>query len=209
MNNIDTLVFDYGGVIVNLDNKQVADALCGLGVSRFKQILYARRIKRLMRDFIDGLIPTSQTLIEMQKLCSKGTTIDDIKQVLYKLCADLPKERLDALVQLRSKYKVYMLSNISDVLWDMSAEQIRSLGYAPEDCFDRFFLSYEMGAAKPDSEIYRKMIASSGLIPERTLYFEDRPDNCAAGMSLGFKTVNVQTNFIEQTPEWQALLATL
>ena len=63
--NIETLVFDYGGVIVNIDDNKVAKAMTGLGVSRFKQILHAKKIKQLMRQFIDGLVPTDQTLEEI------------------------------------------------------------------------------------------------------------------------------------------------
>jgi len=206
LKQIDALVFDYGGVIVNLDSKQVTSALCSLGLSRLKQFLHRKEIMSLIRDFIDGLIPTSVTLEKMQHLCSKDTTVEEILVVLNKLCGDLPTSRLQALCELRKHYKVYMLSNISDVLWDMSAKEIRAAGFEPSDCFDGLYLSYEMGAAKPNADIYNQIIKKAGLIPERTIYFEDREDNCAAGRAMGFNTVQVKTNYLEQTEEWQALM---
>ena len=93
MKQIDTLVFDYGGVLVNIDDGQVVRALKNLGLSRLKQMWYARTIKRLMHQFIDGLVPEDETLDEMQKLCRKGTTKEDILDVLDKLCGNLPIKR--------------------------------------------------------------------------------------------------------------------
>ena len=88
MKQIDTLVFDYGGVLVNIDDGQVVRALKNLGLSRLKQMWYARTIKRLMHQFIDGLVPEDETLDEMQKLCREGTTKEDILDVLDKFCSD-------------------------------------------------------------------------------------------------------------------------
>lgn len=117
MKQIDTLVFDYGGVLVNIDDGQVVRALKSLGLSSLKQLLYARKIKRLMHQFIDGLVPEDETLDEMQKLCRKGTTKDAILYVLDKLCGNLPIERMQALVGLRQRYKYPILAeNLERVL---------------------------------------------------------------------------------------------
>ena len=209
MKQIDTLVFDYGGVLVNIDDGQVVRALKSLGLSSLKQLWYARTIKRLMHQFIDGLVPEDETLDEMQKLCRKGTTKEDILDVLDKLCGKLPIERMQALVELRKKYKIYLLSNINGFLWRKSVKQIRALGLEPADCFDDFFLSYEIGIAKPDQGIYDHLKVKTGLIPEKTLYFDDRKDNYEAGCKLGFKSVLVHTDHIEDSREWNELLAEL
>lgn len=206
MRQIDTLIFDYGGVLVNIDDGQVVRALKNLGISGIKQLWYARTIKRLMHQFIDGLVPEDDTLKEMLKLCRKGTTKDDILEVLDKLCGNLPLDRMQALVKLRKKYKIYLLSNINGFLWNKSVRQIRELGLEPADCFDGFYLSYEIGIAKPNRRIYDFVKAKTGLIPENTLYFDDRKDNYEAGCKLGFKSVLVHTDHIEESREWNELL---
>ena len=205
ISNIDTLVFDYGGVIVNLDQKKVQEALCRVGVGAIKQLIHAKEIKRLTRDFIDGLIPTDVTLEKMLALCHKSTTKDDLRHILRSLCGDLPESRLKTLHELKKRFRILLLSNINDVLWDYSKSEIRNQGYEPEDCFDGFFLSYEMGVAKPDEAIYSMMISEASLNPSRTLYFDDRENNYHAGLSLGFQSVLVPTNKIESLPIWQSL----
>lgn len=207
MKQIETLIFDYGGVIVNIDDAPVTQALADLGISRIEQLIHARKIKKLMRQFIDGLVPTAQTLVEMQQLCRKGTTVDEIIEILDQLCGDLPKSRLEMLAELRKKYKVYLLSNICDLLWEKSEKQMISLGFNPKDCFDDFFLSYRMNVAKPDSNIYQQMINATGLVPENALYFDDREENYKAGKALGFQSVLVKTNRIEDTEAWKQLVS--
>ena len=45
MKQIETLVFDYGGVIVNIDDVAVVKAMESLGVTAFKRLIHVRKIK--------------------------------------------------------------------------------------------------------------------------------------------------------------------
>ena len=56
MKQIETLVFDYGGVIVNIDDASVVKAMGSLGVTAFKRLIHVRKIKRLMHQYINGLV---------------------------------------------------------------------------------------------------------------------------------------------------------
>ena len=69
MKQIETLVFDYGGVIVNIDDASVVKAMESLGVTAFKRLIHVRKIKRLMHQYINGLEAEAETLQEMLILC--------------------------------------------------------------------------------------------------------------------------------------------
>ena len=196
MKQIETLVFDYGGVIVNIDDVAVVKAMESLGVTAFK---------RLMHQYINGLVAEAETLKEMLSLCRKGTTTEDIEKVLEELCGNLPVERLEALVKLRKQYKVYLLSNINDTLWQKSVSQMKQLGYSTDELFDEVFLSYAMRKEKPSVEIYEEMTQKTGLNPATTLYFDDRAENAEAGKRFGFQSVLVKTNHLEEHQEWQEI----
>lgn len=202
---IDTLVFDFGGVIIDISDWKVVESMTALGVSHLKQLVHARQIKALLNQFVDGLVPMEQTLQELLALCREGTTREQVLDVVSHLCADLPVERLQSLAALRQRYKVYLLSNINEYLWLQSVERMRALGFEVGDCFDRVFLSYEMQKAKPDAAIYEQLIAVTGLDPSRTLYFEDRENNYEAGKAIGLQAVLVKTNHIETLDLWKSL----
>ena len=202
---IEILVFDYGGVIVNIDDASVVKAMESLGVTAFKRLIHVRKIKRLMHQYINGLVAEAETLKEMLSLCRKGTTTGDIEKVLEELCGNLPVERLEALVKLRKRYKVYLLSNINDTLWQKSVSQMNQLGYSTDELFDEVFLSYAMRKEKPSIEIYEEMTQQTGLNPATTLYFDDRTENAEAGKRFGFQSVLVKTNHLEEHQEWQEI----
>ena len=205
MKQIETLVFDYGGVIVNIDDASVVKAMECLGVTAFKRLIHVRKIKRLMHQYINGLVAETETLKEMLSLCRKGTTSEDIEKVLEELCGNLPVERLEALVKLRKRYKVYLLSNINDTLWQKSVSLMKQLGYSTDELFDEVFLSYAIRKEKPSIEIYEEMTQQTGLNPATTLYFDDRAENAEAGRNFGFQSVLVKTNHLEGHQEWQEI----
>lgn len=145
---IRNLVFDYGGVVVNVHGSVVRRAFMDLRVARWKQILYYRRIKRLKDDFIDGVRPAEEVLNEIHALCGRGVSRSQLSQVMGLLAGELPPERIRTIASLREKYRVYVLSNINDSLWQTSVRQIEALGLSVADCFDATFLSYEMGGGQ-------------------------------------------------------------
>lgn len=60
-------------------------------------------------------------------------------------------------------------------------------GKFPEfSLFNASVLSFEIGAMKPGQEIYHHAIRQFRLVPERTLYIDDLPENIATGRQLGF-----------------------
>ena len=203
MKQIETLVFDYGGVIVNIDDASVVKAMESLGVTMFKRLIHFRKIKRLIYQYINGLVAETVTLKERLSLCREGTSTEDIEEILEELCGNLPVERLEALVKLRKRYKVYLLSNINNTLWQKSVSLMKQLGYSTDELFDEVFLSYAMRKEKPSVEIYEEMTQLTGLNPATTLYFDDRAENAQAGRNFGFPSVLVKTNHLEEHQEWQ------
>lgn len=50
-------------------------------------------------------------------------------------------------------------------------------------------LSHEVKCMKPEPEIFDKTIDALGLDPGRTIYIDDRPENCEAGTAKGFQSI--------------------
>ena len=169
MIQIETLVFDYGGVIVNIDDASVVKAMESLGVTAFKRLIHVRKIKRLMHQYINGLVAESETLKEMLSLCRKGTTTEDIEKGLEELCGNRPVERLESLVKLRKQYNVYLLININDTLLQKSVCLMKQFGYSTDELWDEGWRSCGMRKEKPSVEVYEERTKQTGLNPAATL----------------------------------------
>jgi len=89
-------------------------------------------------------------------------------------------------------YKVSALSNLAD--FHRVAIDRTYPGFLGQ--FDYRFFSYEMGVAKPDEQIYRKVLETLGASPEDCLFLDDKPENIAGAVAVGMKgIVFCESNF--------------
>lgn len=201
LQDYDNIIFDYGGVIVNLEDDFARKQLLSLGVSKLRIWWYRKRFKQLIRDFIDGLRPTDDIIDDVLKVMGNSMKKDDLQPFIDSLTGELPVSRLKMIKELRKTHKVYLLSNINDVLWDNAVNDMKKLGYTPEELFDDTFLSFQMHIAKPDIRIYEKVIELSGVNPQRTVFFDDRKANVESACKAGLHGILIQTNHLENEIE--------
>jgi len=76
---------------------------------------------------------------------------------------------------------VALLSNATDRL----GSDLAALGLDEE--FDAVFNSAELGVAKPDAEVFRRVCASLGVRPERCLFVDDSAGHVAAAATEGLR----------------------
>lgn len=194
----DTIVFDLGAVIINLDVPRC--------VSNFKRLMPEENIrnilgiddegegvvavsaatKQLMHDYEYGNISTDEFLHTLQEYCFAGTTIDQIREAWLSMLDELPQERLDFIASLRAKgYKTILLSNSNELHWDPIWKQYNLGSY-----FDQVFASQKLHMAKPNREIFEHVVRESGIDAAHTIYVDDLEKNRKAGEQFaGWKTV--------------------
>ncbi|MGL5787847.1 MAG: HAD family hydrolase [Bacteroidales bacterium] len=189
LNGIDTIVFDLGGVLINLDRQRCIDAFAALGYDEAEELLTNYRQAGLFLQLEEGKISPDIFREGIRKGSGKYLSDHEIDHALNRFLMDLPQEKLDLILALRSRYKVCMLSNTNKIMFDYIVPQyFERDGRLLTDYFDQVFLSYEMGVAKPDKQIFEMMIAEGGLNPEKTLFVDDSVLNTDAASELGFQT---------------------
>jgi putative hydrolase of the HAD superfamily len=103
---------------------------------------------------------------------------------------EVPIAKLHLLEDLRARgYRLYLLSNTNPVIMEWALSPRFSPDGKPLDAyFDKLYLSYQMQCIKPNTLIFNKMIADSGLLPSETLFLDDGAENVKTAEQLGFKT---------------------
>ena len=189
MKEITTLIFDFGGVLLNLNMPACVDAFARLGYDKIDTLVDHYKQKGLFLLFEEGKISTDDFFIELQKIVGLHTSIEDLERAYLSFLGDLPRKKLDLILTLRKKYKVYMLSNINKFVFDYCKQTFFDTDtHVFEDYFDKAYLSFEMGVCKPDKLIFEKMINDAALIPEQCLFLDDGIKNIEMAKSLGFHT---------------------
>ena len=189
MKNINTLIFDFGGVLLNLDMPKCLEAFKKLGCDTINEYLDHYKQKGLFLDFEEGKISTSDFFKELQKIVGNNVSISELENAFLSFLGDLPQSKLDLLLALRKKYKVYMLSNINAFIYDhCKRTYFEKNGKKMHDYFDKVYLSYEIGICKPDRRIFDYMIQDADLNPNQCFFIDDGEKNIETAKSLGFTT---------------------
>ncbi len=184
---IDTIIFDFGDIFINLDKQATIDGLERLGLSSWNEDL-----DQLNISFEKGQISRDDFLLGIQKQIPNAT-IDEILMAWNAVLLDFPLYRLEFLQLLSKKFRLFLLSN-TDAIHIDHFEQREGASFFGDfyQCFEKVYFSYEMGMRKPDADIYTTLINRHELTPKRTLFVDDKKDNTDAAKALGLHVWNLQ-----------------
>lgn len=187
--NIRHIIFDLGGVLLNLDVEGCTRAFEKAGLRGIRSILTGTNEGGIFSAYERGEISTPEFRNGIRQLTSQPLTDDEIDRMWINELLNIPQEKLDLLVSLRNRYDLYLLSNTNELHWKYVAEDLLPRqNYRTEDLFQETFLSFRMKLAKPDPEIFREALRKAGIKPEETLFIDDSAVNCQAAQSVGIQT---------------------
>lgn len=200
MNDQLTLLFDLGGVIMDIRRENAVAALEALGMNEANDFLGEYGQKGPFLALEKGELTPEEFRAQVRPMLRPGVTDAEIDAAFDRFLTGIPVHRLRALERLHRTRRIYMLSNTNAIMWrGKIAEEFRKDGHDMGYYFDGWVPSFEVHAYKPDAEIFRIARERFGLVPERTLFLDDSEANCRAAAALGFRTAHVRpgTEFMD------------
>ena len=183
---IKNIVFDLGGVLVDLDFKAAINGLQKAGFANVKEQLMALDQGGIFQKFELGEITTEEFRTAIRENSTVTLTDEEIDALWNAMLLEIPREKLELILDLRGKYMVYLLSNTNSIHWDYVCKNAFNYrGFRVNDYFEETFLSYEMHLAKPNKAIFEKVLHDANLLPEETLFIDDSEANCKAAEEVG------------------------
>lgn len=197
---VKNLLFDLGGVIMNIRRQNAVDALIKIGMADADSFLgdYAQQGPFLKLE--EGAISESEFRNEIRVLIPVDVTDEQIDDAFCHFLLGIPKYRLDALETLHKSYKIYMLSNTNSIMWNsVISDEFKKAGHDINYYFDGLVTSFEAKCVKPDVKIFNSVVENFNIKPEETIFFDDSQANIDAAAALGFKTAYVMpgTEFMD------------
>ena len=194
-NNISTLIFDLGGVIVDLDLAKCIQNFKDLGLENIEQYLSNFGQKDFFMRFEKGQIGIPAFRNEIRKLAGIELTDAQIDKAWCSFLTQIPFEKLHLLSELKKKYHLLLLSNTNPLhIQTAVAAEFSKTGKTMQDFFDKCYLSYEMGMVKPDVEIFEALLTDAQLKAEECLFLDDGKKNIDTASALGIQTYWVKPN---------------
>ncbi|HEY4629490.1 MAG TPA: HAD family phosphatase [Flavobacterium sp.] len=179
---INTIIFDFGDIFINLDKNATEDGLKKLGLSEWNDDL-----DQLNLQFEMGEISREKFLLGIQKHIPNAS-IKEILAAWNAILLDFPLYRLEFLQMLSKKYRLFLLSNTDSIHIETFEHKVGVSFYSDfYQCFEKVYFSFEVGLRKPSPEIFNYIINNHELSPKRTLFIDDKKENTDVAHKLGLE----------------------
>lgn len=195
----EAVIFDLGGVILDIDYKATEAALRQLMGPRADSYYQQTRQNPLFDDLETGRVDPAvfrQKIVEWAGRPLSDTAID---QAWNAMLGGLPLARLDFIKKMTKQFRVFLLSN-TNVIHKAAFDQIsqQTLAEVPFDSFfEAAYYSHLVGMRKPDVAIYRYVVERHGLNPETTLFIDDNLSNVEGAKAAGLHGFHLRGELLE------------
>lgn len=190
---IKNLLFDLGGVIMDIRRENCVEAMKSIGMTNADEYLGEYAQKGPFAKIENGEWNEQQFCDGIRKIIGSDVSDDNINEAFNAFLIGIPERRLDELAELRKRFNVYMLSNTNPIMWRMKiADEFAKQGHDVSYYFDDVVRSYKAGCMKPDKRIFEIVERKFNIKPEETVFFDDSKRNLDAAAELGFHTILVK-----------------
>lgn len=203
-NDYDAVIFDLGGVILNLDYNRTATAFKELGLQNFDEIFSQSNQSDLFDQFEIGKVSQFHFINRILDQLPQGTTGNQVVHAWNAMILDFPAERLRWLENFGKTTPIYLFSNNNAIHLDAVRRSLaKTVGHTElERYFKASYFSHTYGKRKPYAENFLAVCAEQGLIPERTLFIDDSNHHV-----LGAREAGLQAILLEKGQEIQSLFS--
>lgn len=199
--NIKCILFDLGGVVINIDWKRSVYAFCDLTGKSFDELNQMMRKEELVQGIETGKLNPQEFREWFRKLFNKKIDNKSIDSAWNAMLLDIPTERIKLIQELRNNYSVMCLSNTNEIhIRDFNSKlsAVSTLNNL-EELMHKTYYSHLLETRKPDPKAWTIILEENQLEPESVLYFEDNKINHQVALNLGINSVLIdQQNTIEK-----------
>lgn len=187
------IIFDLGGVILNIDYQLTSKAFKDLGIQNFDELYSQARQNNLFDDLETGKISAENFRNEIRKMSGLNIDDDKLNNAWNAMLLDLPKERVDLLFELSKKHRIFLLSNTNIIHFENFRASI--FEKFKEDVFPKIFekvyYSFEIGFRKPDENCFQFVLNDAQILPNETLFIDDSIQHIKSANQLGIQTIHL------------------
>lgn len=193
MKKVEAVIFDYGGVIININYQATLDAFRSLGIIDIEAMYSQANQSNLFNDFETGRVSPQFFINQLLSYAPKGTSPNQIVHAWNAMILDVPKESIQLLEKLNNQgVRIFLLSNTNSLhidlanrRWDLVSDK------SPKELFEKVYYSHEVNMRKPNVEIFNKVIQDNELNAQKTLFIDDSIQHIEGAKKTGLKTLHL------------------
>jgi len=199
------VIFDFGGVLLDLDMPAMTEAFHALGIPDVPRLFSLYQAAPAFIDLEVGTIDPAAFAQALRRETGLAFDDDSLFQAWNALLGGYRLPSLDFVRRLGNTLPVYLYSNTNIIHYERFQQTLRDTTDLPslDALFQKAYYSHRMGMRKPHPEGYLHILRDNDLLPETTLFVDDNADNIAGAAALGIRTHHLQPEErIEQALAW-------
>lgn len=194
LEKFDAIIFDFGGVLINLNYQKTIDAFKQLGITHFEELYSQASQSNLFNDLETGKISSQFFINSLLHYLPKHTTPNKVVAAWNAMILDVPDQTIDLLEALHTKKRLFLLSNTNEIhISKAFHEWAKTSKKMPEYYFEKIYLSHCINMRKPSPEIFEFVCTNNKLNPKSTLFIDDSIQHIKGAKSVGLETYHLQT----------------
>jgi len=187
LSDFPNIIFDLGGVILNIDYHRTIRAFEALGMKDFNSTYGQLHQSALFDAFERGEMGAQDFRDALRPQLTVDVTDTEIDAAWNAMLLDLPSERLRLLQSLKNQKRIFLLSNTNRIHVEAFERDIEARHGADvfRSCFEHAYYSCDVGMRKPEERIFKMVVENHGLRPDETLFIDDSPQHIEGARKSG------------------------
>jgi putative hydrolase of the HAD superfamily len=193
MQQIKNIIFDLGGIFLEIHYQKTKDAFTNLGIKDFDALFTQHHANHLFEDLETGKISETEFYERFRQDGKVNFTDAEIKEAWNAMLGNFPLERIEWLKTVKQKYNIFLFSNTNQIHYDafMAIYELNTGKADFNDHFIKAYYSQYLGLRKPYADSFLAILEEQNLLAEETLFIDDTIKNIEAADALGIKTIHL------------------
>ena len=192
---IKNIIFDLGGVLMDINPQKTADLLAELSNTKPVNIIEIHNSNNFFKEYEKGLISDQAFRDHIRSFLKVDLTDEAIDSVWNAMILHFPTSKIDLLESAKRNHRIFLLSNTNHIHSIKFEKMFKALTQMDiREYFENVHYSFEMHVRKPEPDIFIQVLDQNGIRARETLLIDDHLPNIETADDLGLKTLHVQLN---------------
>lgn len=193
LKGIKNIIFDWGGVIINISYPSTRQAFIDMGMKDFDEHFSQFRQTEIFNRLDIGKASGEEFFEAIIREIPQEVSMEEVRNAWNAMLQDFPEENYELLKRLKGQYRTFLYSNTNEPHLEYYFARLKKqYGIDSMDpLFEKAYYSCRFGMRKPDTESFIKILEENNLIPEETLFIDDTLMHVEGARKAGINAIHL------------------
>jgi len=193
MQKIRNIIFDLGGVFLDLDTSKTHEAFKKIGIRHIEEMFRLGHADPIFSDHEQGIITDEEFIVSLKALAGNSVSTKELIGGWNALLVGFPPERIRWLERLKTKYRLFLFSNTNGIHLEAIYKMYTgTFGGSFDDLFEKAYYSHLVKIRKPDTAAYELVVTENKLEKAETVFIDDTLANVEAAQVAGLQAIHLR-----------------